>query len=120
MFECKEQSGYVKTKKGNVDWVTWYEDFTFEFDSRESYLEFRQWWKESYLSVSDKIRAAKKALKHEQRAQAKAGVPYSTWKYERTLHEHQQEARRLMAAIEAAKKEAGRQMELRFRADKVA
>ena len=52
MYKCEKKSGY--NEQGH--WVTTYTDFVFEFDSRETYLEFRDWWRKEYASVSEKIR----------------------------------------------------------------
>ena len=120
MFKCTKNGEYRKTKNGHVDWVSYYENFEFEFNSRESYLEFRRWWKEEYKELSESIRRYKRELKNTCRKQAQAwkdsgkthwGPEYFVWKEEGNLRDAKEEARRMMAAIKAAKIEACRQME---------
>ncbi len=114
MFKCEKKAGYNE----HGQWVTTYTDFVFDFNSRESYLEFRSWWRKEYASVSKKIREAKKDLKNEARSQAaerrdqgQPSVYYSLWKEQGALNTYREEARKLMAVRTASKKEAARQME---------
>ena len=121
MFECNKTGNYRylvegidRNAKGAWDWVSWYENFEFEFTDRESYLEFRAWWKDEYMRLSAQISMFKKILKNAMREQAnhsKDPVYYNVWKQQRALDISQEKARKMMAAIEAAKKEAARQME---------
>lgn len=128
MFKCSKNGSYRYLleegmrvhDKGAYDWISWYENFEFEFNDRASYLEFRAWWKKEYRKISDLIREFKKDLKNESRAQAKAwleskdtnwGPVYSVNQEQQALLIMQEKARRMMAGIEAAKKEAARQME---------
>ena len=65
------------------------------------------------MRLSAQISMFKKILKNEMRRQAghSKEVYYDVWKQERALKISQEKARRMMAGIEAAKKEAARQME---------
>lgn len=124
MFDCKHKSGYRYEKEGrqgnyrDQDWITWYEDFTFEFNSRESYLEWRTWWKKEYKRISQEIRVARSELKSEAKSQAAetiaSGHTYVYYDLDSevsTLMGLRREANRFMYALRAAKKEAARQVE---------
>lgn len=124
ILKYEEKNGYRRTRDnlehnapGAYDWVTWYEDFEFEFTDKESYLAWRKQWKEDYAKISSDIRETKKDLKNEAREQAANSnadtkeVYYGLWKEESRLAGLREEARKYMAAITEAKKEAARQME---------
>lgn len=126
MFKCNKNGSYRylvegtdRNQKGAYDWISWYEDFEFEFTDRESYLKFRAWWKSEYKSLSDQIRDMRKDLKNACREQAQQwkeskdthwGPVYDVYQEQTALNILQEKARRMMAGIEEAKKEAARQM----------
>lgn len=77
--------------------------FTFKFDSKETYLEFRNEWRKEYAELSASIRDTKKQIRETQRAGNYAG---SLQAY---LRQEKDEARRLNAMRVASKLEAKRQ-----------
>lgn len=127
MFKCNKNGSYRylvegidRNQKGAWDWISWYEDFEFEFNDRESYFKFRAWWKDEYMRLSAEIKEMKMEVKNTCREQAKQwkeskdthwGPVYDVYEEQAALIILQEKARRMMAGIEAAKKEAARQME---------
>ncbi len=112
MFDCTRESGHRYQRDNTNDrddqahqWVSWFTEYTFEFNSRETYLEFRRWWREQYLRISQEIRTTRSELKEKARAGKYVGNE------EQLLHAQRENARRMMGAIEGAKKEAARQVE---------
>jgi hypothetical protein len=78
-------------------------NFTFTFNSREQYLEFRRHWKTSYASLSQSIRNLKALVSATQRQREHAGKLQS----ELCLLRSQATFQLLM--LRAAKREACRQ-----------
>lgn len=84
--------------------------FSFTFNSKETYLEFRSAWKQAYKEHSAKIRNTKAEIKTLQ----KAGKIEAAGLLQSQLHGLRREARRLLRMREASKVEAQKQ----YKADK--
>jgi hypothetical protein len=78
------------------------------FTTKETYLEFRANWKAEYNEVSDTIRNSKKIIKREHREHGFAKTP-NIW---RTLFVSVRRATEMLAILQEAKLEAGRQYNL--------
>jgi len=85
--------------------------FSFEFTTRDEYLEFRREWKERYKKISNEIRGAKSNLSNEMRKQASDNCEYyNVWRQHGTVLSLRSEANMLMQMVESAKQLAGDQM----------
>ena len=77
--------------------------FTFAFQTKAEYLEFRRCWKASYAMLSQAIRGLKLSVKVTMRQREHAG------KQQSELHVRKAEATVELLMLAAAKLEAGRQ-----------
>jgi len=89
-------------------------NFTFTFNSRDSYLSERARWKAEYLSTCDKIRTLKQGVRDVHRAYAQKPTTIGdVWGALWALRDARTEARELLTRLGLAKIEAGRQMDLK-------
>lgn len=79
--------------------------FTFEFNSRETYLFYKEDWKKRYAEASLKQRALKKLIK----GAMKAGSP--AYRHQWDYLSGADAANKLLAERAASKKEASKQWE---------
>lgn len=80
---------------------------TINFNSRETYLEFRRDWKAAYRDLSSQIRETKVAMKEAQKSGQESRA--SSLQLEREML--RRKARKMLALLVEAKVEAQRQYE---------
>jgi len=103
--------------KGNIynsETDSWNYTFTFSFEGKAQYLEFRKWWRFEYMELSNRIRAANLDIKQKMRAEAKEtplGEPiyYGTYREQGHHLNLKVKARMMMAMITQAKIESALQ-----------
>lgn len=78
---------------------------TFNFETREQYIEWRKQWRDEYKSISIAIRTARNALKALHREGLQMG---ENWRLLGSLKKLREEANKLLAIRWASKVEAGK------------
>lgn len=85
---------------------------TFTFNSKETYLQYRNDWKIKYFELVRQIRKSKQELKDEMRRYANGGSIIELWKKHRARRDAVEDIVKHLVELDNAKQEADRQMRM--------